>query len=267
MKFKIDHDFHIHSYLSLCSNDPKQNPEAILQYAKENHLKKICLTDHLEGKDMWTNDWYDWYKEPNIAYLKQILPLPQDKDVQFCFGAETEMDKFFNVGMTKESYDAFDFVVIPTTHMHINGFTLEKGITSDAVRAQLWFDRLAALLQMKLPWKKIGIAHLTCPLIGGADRKAHVRILEMLREDSLQVLFRRIAELGAGVELNFNSFAYEEAELESVLRIYRIAKEEGCKFYLGSDAHHPAGLQKAFDNFTHIAELLQLEEDDKFDFG
>ena len=266
MKFKIDHDFHIHSYLSLCSDDPKQNPEAILQYAKENHLKKICLTDHLEGEDMWIEDWYDWYKKPKITFLKQILPLPQDKEVRFCFGAETEMDKFFNVGMTEEAYNEFDFVVIPTTHLHMNGFTLEDGIKNSEVRAQLWFDRLAALLQMRLPWKKIGIAHLTCPLLGGADRKAHVRILELLNTESLQVLFRRIAELGAGVELNFNSFAYEGEELEKVLRIYRIAKEQGCKFYLGSDAHHPASLEKAHKNFENIIELLQLEESDKFDF-
>ena len=265
MKFTIDHDYHIHSRLSLCSDDPEQTPEAILRYALENHLKKICLTDHFWDEKV--PGAIDWYKMQNLAYVKRILPLPQDKDVQFCFGVEAEMDKFFNVGIAVETFDEFDFVVVPTTHLHMRGFTLEDGVTDNAVRAQLWFDRLAALLQMKLPWKKIGIAHLTCPLIGGADRKAHIRILEMLREDSLQALFRRIAELGAGVELNFNSFAYEEEELESVLRIYRIAKEEGCKFYLGSDAHHPAGLQKAYKNFENIVGLLQLEERDKFDLA
>lgn len=265
MKFKIDHDFHIHSYLSLCSDDPRQNPDAILQYARENHLKKICLTDHFWDEKLPGAS--DWYKKQNLVHIKQVLPLPQNKEVRFCFGAEAEMDKFFNVGVAEETFDEFDFVIIPTTHLHMNGFTLEDGIKNSEVRAQLWFDRLAALLQMRLPWKKIGIAHLTCPLLGGADRKAHVRILELLNTESLRVLFRRIAELGAGVELNFNSFAYEGEELEKVLRIYRIAKEQGCKFYLGSDAHHPASLEKAHKNFENIIELLQLEESDKFDFA
>ncbi|MBP3370026.1 MAG: PHP domain-containing protein [Clostridia bacterium] len=46
MKYAIDHDYHIHSMLSSCSNDPEQSTERILQYAKENGLKKICITDH-----------------------------------------------------------------------------------------------------------------------------------------------------------------------------------------------------------------------------
>jgi len=39
MKFKVDHDYHIHSFLSSCSHDPEQTPERILAYAKERKLK------------------------------------------------------------------------------------------------------------------------------------------------------------------------------------------------------------------------------------
>ena len=265
MKYKIDHDFHIHSYLSLCSDDPKQNPETILEYAERNHLSKLCLTDHFWDEKIPGAS--DWYKPQNLLHIKRSLPLPQSNNVHFYFGAEAEMDKFFNIGIAEETFDEFDFVIIPTTHLHMSGFTLEDGVSSEDVRAQLWFDRLAALLQMPLPWKKIGIAHLTRPLIGGADRKAHVRILERLNEDSLRVLFRRAATVGAGIELNFNSFMYEGGELDIILNVYRIAKEEGCKFYLGSDAHHPVGLEKAFDNFSNIVELLKLDENDKFIFN
>ena len=38
MKFICDHDIHIHSKLSGCSNDPLQTVERMLQYAKENNL-------------------------------------------------------------------------------------------------------------------------------------------------------------------------------------------------------------------------------------
>lgn len=50
MKFKVDHDLHIHSHLSSCSRDPEQTPERILQYAKENGFKTVCLTDHYWDK-------------------------------------------------------------------------------------------------------------------------------------------------------------------------------------------------------------------------
>ena len=46
MKFSMDHDLHIHSQLSLCSNDQCRQRRSILEYAKRNNLKSICLTDH-----------------------------------------------------------------------------------------------------------------------------------------------------------------------------------------------------------------------------
>ena len=46
MDYVIDHDLHIHSYLSACSRNPEQNPTTMLRYARENGLKRICVTDH-----------------------------------------------------------------------------------------------------------------------------------------------------------------------------------------------------------------------------
>ena len=40
MRFVVDHDYHIHSYLSLCSHDDEHTPARILQYAKELGLGK-----------------------------------------------------------------------------------------------------------------------------------------------------------------------------------------------------------------------------------
>ena len=46
MRYLVDHDYHIHSELSLCSNDPEETPAHILEIAKEKGIKKLCLTDH-----------------------------------------------------------------------------------------------------------------------------------------------------------------------------------------------------------------------------
>ena len=46
MRFTYDHDLHIHSRISPCGGDPNQTPERILQYAVDNGLKTICVTDH-----------------------------------------------------------------------------------------------------------------------------------------------------------------------------------------------------------------------------
>ena len=47
MKFVYDHDLHIHSKLSSCSKDERQTPTRILQYAQDNGLNTVCVTDHL----------------------------------------------------------------------------------------------------------------------------------------------------------------------------------------------------------------------------
>ena len=37
---------------------------------------------------------------------------------------------------------------------------------------------------------------------------------------------------------------FDEKDTDAVLRMFRIAKNAGCKFYLGSDAHHPDHLER-----------------------
>ena len=90
MRYVYDHDFHIHSKLSSCSNDAGQTNERILQYAKQNNLKTVCLTDHfwddaVEGAS-------SWYKKQNWDHITQAKPLPQAEGIEFIFGCETEMD-------------------------------------------------------------------------------------------------------------------------------------------------------------------------------
>jgi hypothetical protein len=40
----------------------------------------------------------------------------------------------------------------------------------------------------------------------------------------------------------------------------------GCKFYLGTDAHHPDAFVKSKAIFEGAIERLKLTEDDKFTF-
>jgi len=59
MKYIVDNDLHIHSYLSSCSDDPEQTPEAILSHAKKYGLKTICLTDHFwDSAVPGASEWY-----------------------------------------------------------------------------------------------------------------------------------------------------------------------------------------------------------------
>lgn len=261
MKYIIDNDLHIHSKVSLCSNDPLQTTERILQYAEQNNLKTVCLTDHF-----WDNEVEgasQWYAVQNYQHISSSLPLPQKENVRFLFGCETEMDKNFNLGISQESFDKFDFIVIPTTHFHMVGFTVEETVKTPIDKAKIWLERLNKVLEMNLPFHKIGIAHLTCGLID-SSRENFLKTIDSIPIQELEKVFLKAAEKGVGIELNSDDMCFKDSEADTVLRIYQTAKNVGCKFYLGSDAHHPDSLCRAKEIFERAVNLLDLKEEDKF---
>ena len=265
MRFIIDHDYHIHSQLSACSADPEQTNERILKYAKENGLSAICLTDHYW--DSAVPGASSWYLPQNFKHISQAKPLPQDTSVKFLFGCETDMDMFLTVGIPQSRYDDFDFIIIPTTHLHMEGFTISKeDAQSSEKRAKLWVERLDTLLQLNLPFEKVGIAHLASPLINykPQSRKDFLETLDMIPSSEMKRLFTKAARLGCGIELNQQDMSFYDEETDTVLRPFRIAKECGCKFYLGSDAHHPKSFENSKKIFERAVSLLDLTEDDKF---
>ncbi len=261
MKYVWDNDMHIHSGLSLCSSDPLQSPERILKYAVDNGLKTIVLTDHV-----WANpskECPDWYKDQPLERAMTAKPLPQMEGIEFLFGIETELDGDDTLGLDKAAIDKLDFAVIPIDHFHMVGYTIspEDAATVEGV-VKCWIRRMNAVLDMDLPFYKIGFAHLSGCLM--KDRQDALKVLESLPEEELRSIFSRCAQKGAGIELNMSDMVFAPEEADTALRIYRIAKQEGCKFYMGSDAHHPNGLLKAPAVFERAIELLELTEDDKF---
>ncbi len=258
MRYIVDHDLHIHSRLSYCSNDPEQNTEAILRYGEKCNFRTLCLADHMW--DAAIPGAVGFYAGQDYTHIAEALPLPQSDKVRFLFGCETEIDRNLTLGISREVIDKLDFVIIPTTHLHMSGFTCEGNEDAEA-RAKLWIARLDRILNMDLPFHKIGIAHLTCVLMHPGH---HVEVLKAISADEYHRLFAKAARLGVGIELNCGSCEFDGADRELQLLPYRIAKEEGCKFYFGSDAHHPNMWASAKAKFEEIVDLLGLIEDDKF---
>lgn len=261
MKYIVDNDLHIHSKVSLCSNDPLQTTERILQYAEENGLKTICLTDHFWDANIKVD--LPFYQIQNYSHLSTALPLPQTENVRFLFGCETELDQFCRLGILQESIDKFDFVIIPTTHFHMTDFTIPLSVKDPLDKAKIWVERLDKVLDTDLPFHKIGIAHLTCGLID-PSRENFLKTIDGIPENDLKSVFLRAAEKGVGIELNAADMSFKDSEADTVLRVYRAAKKAGCKFYLGSDAHHPNELCQAKGIFERAVSLLDLKETDKF---
>ncbi|MBE6651473.1 MAG: PHP domain-containing protein [Ruminococcaceae bacterium] len=262
MRYIVDNDLHIHSKISLCSNDPEQTNERILQYAKDCGIKTLCLTDHFW--DETVEGASSWYEGQSFKHISQALPLPTHNGIRFLFGCETELTRNLILGVSKKKLDLLDFIVIPTTHFHMKGYTISEEEDSCAEsKAKAWIKRFDAVLNMDLPFNKIGFAHLTCGLID-RDREQYLKILSLLPCDEMERLFTKAAKLGVGIELNSLDMSFPDSEADVVLRPYRIARSCGCKFYCGSDAHHPETLDKAKAIFERAIDMLELTEDDKF---
>ena len=261
MKFRLDHDYHIHSYLSLCAADQNQTPKAILDKAKKMGYKKICLTDHFLDADVGFKPCF----HPDFEWIKKALPLPKDEKVEFLFGCEAEMTYDGNVAVSSDKFDKFDFILIATTHMHITGGSVsEEQTATNLDRAKTWVWFLDRLFSMDMPFHKIGLAHFTCGLLARNSDGTRDDIINCISDAELKLFFTKSADLGIGIELNTS---VSDSKNESALRPYLIAKECGCRFYLGSDAHSPNDFLGAQGRFSSMIDALELSEEDKFPFA
>lgn len=269
MSYIIDHDLHIHSGGSMCSGDPEQTPGRILQYALDEGLTTVALTDHFwdESVPMLRGGWGpDFYLSQNWSHISKNLPLPHAEGVRYLFGAEAEMTLDGTVGLSPERAADMDFALISISHFHMTDFTItEADSATPAGRAEALLNKLERVLAMPLPWHKIGLAHLTGPKLGGGDPANHYEVLRLVKGERLTALFQKAAALGVGIELNTATFGFgSDEEEQAVVDFYAHAKECGCKFFFGSDAHGAVHFPHHRPRGQRMADMLKLEETDIF---
>ena len=262
-RYILDNDLHIHTFQSTCSTDEGQTPEAILKIAKERGMKTICLTDHYWDDLVPSNTLYNWwYEQQNYDNIAKSLPLPKDDEVRFLFGCEVDVDSSNRIGLPKERWDDFGFIIVSTTHFH-HMIGPEWENRTPQQNAKLWIERFDTVLNADLPFGKVGIAHLACGLIGNSKEDT-LASLDAIPEEELKRLFTKAADLGLGIELNVDDLKFNDEEADTVLRMFRIAKACGCKFYFGSDAHERDAFEGVDPILERAIDLLDLKEEDKF---
>ena len=268
MRYRADHDLHIHSYISPClGHDMRWTGEAILTYGIISGFRLLCVVDHIWDRKVKSpcHTWLDHGLD--LAKGREILPLPQSAECRVLHGMEVDIDHMGNIGVSREEAGSFDFLVLAPSHIHMKGFTIDDKRVGDSAEEhkRYYTERIFRLLEADLPFKKCGLAHFTTSLVCPKDP---VRVFELFTDREYEEIFRRTAKRGMGVELNFCEewMRYTPAEREQLLRPYRIAKDAGCRFYFGSDCHSPeegAGKKEFLEN---IIDILELREENKFQF-
>lgn len=275
MKFAVNHDLHCHSVLSSCCADPAMSVQAIYERAQREKLEAQCVTDHLW--DAAVPGASAWYQSQDIAHVEQSLPqiaaLRQSQaegEPKLYFGCETEYCGDGKLGLAPEHFDRFDFIIIPPNHFHMKNFTrLETADTAEKI-AELFTKRLEELSQMDLPWHKIGIAHLNCSLTFAEGD--YTKVFRTMDEDRLKAAFSSMVfrcagktRVPVGIEINTSCFGpgWEEHQ-EDHLRLLKIARDAGCRFYVGSDAHGVEEMAMMQERARRVADLLELTETERF---
>lgn len=278
---KITHDFHIHTELSLCSGGPGKGGtlQGYLKNAKELGLKTLGFADHFwdagvgfdslyinsrQAKDV---PWY--YKTQNFEYISQLkkeIDATDTGDVKVLFGAEGEYDPVnHSVAVTQAVAEQLDFIIVPNSHTHMM-MDIKNYEPFEAHR-----DFMVKALE----------DIVTCPVGRYVKAIAHPfnavqttvfdeeTILSLTDDDTFKRCFSLMAENGVAFEINTSSMGSIFGNLENPehhLRMLYHAKECGCKFSFGSDAHSEKGQLKHVELSEMVAERLGLTEDDIADF-
>lgn len=259
---KITHDLHIHTTLSLCGK-PDATVENYLAAAKERGLTKLGFADHMwdEKIPFASTGFYEKQGVEHVLSLRKTLEGIDTNGIKVLVGCETEYNpQTGGVAITEESAEKFDFVLVPTSHTHMMMpkeflYPYEKHIE---FMVQAYENAISSPVSRYITAMAHPFAAVCCPY----DRKILIRMID---DDTYKRVFTKTAEKGIAVEISLVDFravtSKEDVEASPLLRMFTIAKECGCKFTFGSDAHNIANLA-SHNNAEYLSTLLSLTEND-----
>jgi histidinol phosphatase-like PHP family hydrolase len=265
----VDHDIHVHTKLSACCSDPLATPANAIARAADAGLKTIGFANHLWDRAVpGAGKWYDWYAPQDLDHvLGTRKEIPADtRGVRVLVGCETEYCGDGKVGISPDAARQLDYVLIPFSHTHMNGFVVPDGTTAGDLPALLT-RRFREVVALGLA---TGIAHPFYPLGFGE----HIdEIMAAVSDADLEDCFGRAAEARVSIEIHAGMFPgrksgdsphFQKTENgdsprfsgsprspgprsaglhdETFLRVLGIAKRMGCLFHFGSDAHDLSGV-------------------------
>jgi len=233
----VDHDVHVHTVLSECNNDPGATAANLVARAAAAGLATLGFSDHLW--DSAIEGASDWYRPQNVEHVLQTRRLlPADpRGVRVLVGCETEYCGGGKAGLSRAAAERFDFVLLPFTHFHMQGFVAPAGLDTPRAVAYLMAERCREAVATGLA---TGLAHPFYPF-GYSDYADEV--LACLSDGELVDCFGLVARAGLSVEINVCMFPGATGQTrpgfhdETFLRVLALAAEAGCRFHFGSDAH------------------------------
>ena len=264
-------DLHVHTHLSSCAK-----PEATVAYyldkAREIGLKTIGFTDHLwDSAVPGASKWYAKQDFAHISRLREELDAADKTGVdRVLFGAECEYDyKGHGVAISPAVAEQLDVLLVPNSHTHMT-VVMPREYYQPRRHAEFMLEAFYDILNSEVSRYITAIPHpfaaVNCAKYPPYYPPTYP--LHSISDDE----FRRCFALAArkGIALEINPYNYREAPVEDIeshelsrerIRMYRIAKSEGCLFTVGVDAHG-YGYHDHYHLIEPVAELIGITEND-----
>ncbi len=266
---KITHDLHIHTGLSLCA-ERSASAEGYVTLAKRIGLTKLGFSDHYwdehvnSPSNCCREGVEDFYVPQNTAHIEALRPqldALRGQGVELLFGCEGEYDPYrHGVAISEAVAERMDFIIVPNSHTHM---MMPKALYEPYEKhAAYMVNAYREIIDSPVSRYITAMAHpfeaVACPY----DNRI---LMCLIPDDEYRRLFDRTAEKGIAIEINVSGLCRKttaEIERDPVLHLFFLAKECGCRFTFGSDAHCHTVHERYMAVTAHIADLLALTEQD-----
>lgn len=246
-------DLHLHTNLSACA--PKTTTvSSYLEHCNSEGIKKIGISNHL-------------YSHKGIEHTLQIKDeirsLQNNTSIQILLGCEMEMFYDEDFMLDKKTARNFDYVLLAPSHIFNSMPRYEKFDLSspDKIR-HLLIDNFkrACVLDLGVP---TAICHPLYPICAPNQQE----ILDGMTDAQLAECYTLAARHNKSIEIHAclyrNTVTLDEEGLSpSYIHMLSIAKQCGCKFHFGCDAHEPFAFINTHGLLQRAAERAGICEDD-----
>lgn len=257
-------DLHIHTNRSFCAPS-STTVESYLPLCEKEGLRVLGISDHVYPTQVIRNRGFaDKDKVSHLTSLRGELKKAQEETgIRLLLGCE--MDLFPSTGplLSPEEGLNFDYILVAASHiLNYPKMYADYDLSTPAKLRKLTLDQFFAACELRYP-VPVGICHPLYPICSPWEQE----VVDGISDTCLNECFSMAAERDISIEIHAclyrNGTALNEYGLsDSYLRVLSAAKNCGCKFHFGADAHNPDMFADKHDLLRKAAELIGITAED-----
>lgn len=258
----ITHDFHTHTVYS-SDTGSSATYDLYLARARELGITHLGFAEHFWDDSIEGSfPFYKILTRERMMRARQEFENYKSDDIRLFFGCEVEYDPVHKApALTEQTAEQFDFVLVPHSHSHE---TMPKEYYDDPKKhCDFLLEAYNNIIDSSVSRYITAMAHpfglVRCPYPCSV-------LIDMVSDDTFKRMFDKTAQKGIAVEINTGAIFQKDPSVEPLkqspyLRLFRLAKECGCKFLFGSDSH---GSHRMYimDHANAVCNMLELTKDD-----